>query len=75
MTDLVNEPTNEIARRLDVLIFLQLDQQYPSMTDKVKKLADAGLHSGEIGRIVGKPTNYVTATLSQGKKRKDKGKR
>ena len=44
------------------------------MTDKVEKLAEAGLNSGEIGRIVGKPANYVTATLSQGKKRKDKGK-
>jgi hypothetical protein len=74
MDKLVNEPTIDVARRMDVLIFLQLDQRYPSMTEKVEKLAEAGLNSGEIGRIVGKPTNYVTATLSQGKKRKGKGK-
>lgn len=69
-----SEPTDDVARRMDVLIFLQLDQKYPSVTDKVEKLAEAGLNSGEIGRIVGKPSNYVTATLAQGKKRKGKGK-
>jgi hypothetical protein len=74
MDNLASDPTTDLARRIDVLIFLQLDQKYPSMTDKVEKLAEAGLNSGEIGRIVGKPTNYVTATLSQGKKRKGKGK-
>jgi hypothetical protein len=74
MDKLASGPTTDLARQIDVLIFLQLDQRYPSMTDKVEKLAEAGLNSGEIGRIVGKPTNYVTATLSQGRKRKGKGK-
>ncbi len=74
MDKLVSEPTADLTRRMDVLIFLQLDERYPSMTDKVEKLAEAGLNSGEIGRIVGKTANYVTATLSQGKKRKDKGR-
>jgi hypothetical protein len=63
-----------LARLLDVLIFLQLDQNYPSMAEKVEKLSQAGLNSAEIGRIVGKASNYVTATLSQGKKRKVRGK-
>ena len=67
--DLAEKDTIDLARRIDVLIFIELDQRYPSMTEKVEKLAQAGLNSGEIGRIVGKPTNYVTATLSQGKKR------
>jgi len=67
--DLAEKNTLELGRRIDVLIFLELDQRYPSMTEKVEKLAQAGLNSGEIRRIVGKPTNYVTATLSQGKKR------
>ena len=74
MTELSNQETHDLGRRIDVLIFLELDHKYPSMTDKVEKLAQAGLNSGEIGRIVGKPTNYVTATLSQGKKRKGKSK-
>jgi hypothetical protein len=75
MHDLAGEQVVDLARRLDVLIFLQLDQRYPSMTEKVEKLSQAGLSSAEIGRIVGKPSNFVTATLSQGKKRKGKGKR
>jgi len=74
MKDLADEQAADLARRLDVLIFLQLDQSYPSMTQKVEKLSQAGLDSAEIGRIVGKPSNYVTATLSQGKKRKGKEK-
>lgn len=75
MADLVDDNALDLARRVDVLIFLQLDQKCPSMTDKIEKLAEAGLNSGEIGRIIGKPTNYVTATLSQGKKRKGKGRK
>jgi hypothetical protein len=74
MNDLADEPVSDLARRLDVLIFLHLDQSCPSMTEKVEKLTQAGLNSAEIGRIVGKPSNYVTATLSQGKKRKGKNK-
>ena len=74
MNDLAVGHDSDLTRRLDVLIFLQLDQRYPSMTEKVEKLSQAGLSSGEIGRIVGKPSNYVTATLSQGKKRKGKEK-
>jgi hypothetical protein len=74
MQNLANEQTVNLARRLDVLIFLQLDQRYPSMTEKVEKLSEVGLNSAEIGQIVGKASNYVTATLSQGKKRKGKGK-
>ena len=72
MPTLANNDNVSLERRLDVLIFLQLDQKYPSMTEKIEKLSQAGLNSGEIGQIVGKPTNYVTATLSQGKKRKGK---
>ncbi len=74
MNDLAEERDHDLARRLDVLIFLQLDQRYPSMTEKVEKLSQAGLSSSEIGRIVGKASNYVTATLSQGKKRKGREK-
>jgi len=76
MNNLANDDvtSNDMARRIDVLIFLQLDENCPSMNSKIQKLREAGLNSGEIGRIVGKPTNYVTATLSQGKKRKARRK-
>lgn len=74
MPDPREERNDDLARRLDVLIFLQLDQSHPSMTDKIEKLSQAGLNPTEIGRIVGRASNYVTATLSQGKKRKTKGK-
>ena len=69
MTELANEDVSALERKIDVLIFVQLDQRYPSMADKIAKLAEAGLNSGQIGRIVGKPANYVTATLSRGKRR------
>jgi hypothetical protein len=69
MTGLANEDVSALGKKVDVLIFVQLDQRYPSMTDKITKWAEAGLNSGEIGRIVGKPANYVTATLSQGKRK------
>jgi DNA-directed RNA polymerase specialized sigma24 family protein len=74
MSNLVKDGDVSLARRLDVLIFLQLDQRYPSMREKIEKLSASGLNSGEIGQIVGKPANYVTARLSQGKKHKGKGK-
>lgn len=70
MNNLEKSEMPDLIRRLDVLIFLSLDNKYPSVTDKVKKLTETGLNSGEIGRILGKATNYVTATLSKGKKRK-----
>jgi hypothetical protein len=69
MTELADQNIAALGKKIDVLIFIQLDQRYPSMADKISKLAEAGLNSGEIGRIVGKATNYVTATLSQGKRK------
>jgi uncharacterized protein YoaH (UPF0181 family) len=44
------------------------------MTEKIEKLAEAGLGSGEIARIVAKPSRYVAAALSKGKKRKGRAK-
>jgi hypothetical protein len=64
----------DLGRRLDVLIFLQLDEKYPSVAEKIVKLAEAGLNSGEIGSIVDRKANYVTATLAQRKKRKKNAK-
>jgi hypothetical protein len=74
MTDEGSSRVLDLGRRLDVLIFLQLDEKYPSVAEKIMKLADGGLNSSEIGSIVGRKANYVTATLSKRKKR-NKGRR
>jgi uncharacterized protein YoaH (UPF0181 family) len=64
----------DLGRRIDTLIFIELDQRFPLMTEKIEKLAEAGLGSGEIARIVAKPSRYVAAALSKGKKRKGRAK-
>jgi hypothetical protein len=69
MTDEGDARSFDLSRRLDVLIFLQLDERCPSVAEKIMKLAESGLNSSEIGGIVGRKANYVTATLSQQKKR------
>lgn len=65
-----------ILRRLEVLIALQLE---PSGGDKptrlafkIRRLAELGVAPSEIASIVGKSTNYITATLSRksGRKRR-----
>ncbi len=65
----------EIVKRLDILIAVTLDnvsKEGLSMADKITKLNDLGVSSSDIARILGKPANYVTATLSQRKTRKNK---
>jgi hypothetical protein len=78
MSDLAKSDMT-LEKRMDVLIYLQLDERHSSMTEKVLKLFELGLNSGQIGAIVGKPTNYITATLAQSKKvkqpRASKGRR
>ncbi len=67
--------TDELIKRLDVLISLQLEQASQaqktiSITDKIKKLSDLGLKPAEIASILGKKTNYITANISSAKKTK-----
>lgn len=58
-----------VVKRLNVMIALMLDQvkegQGTSMAAKIVKLAAFGLAPRDIAEIVGKPINYVTATLAQ----------
>ncbi len=58
-----------VVKRLNVMIALMLDQmkadQATSMAAKIVKLAALGLVPSDIAEIVGKPLNYVTATLAQ----------
>ncbi len=59
----------EILRRLAILISLELESadrlHSVSITEKIERLATLGLSAAEIGRILGKSTNYVTATVSR----------
>jgi len=67
----------EIIKRLNILIALNLDNMATnslSMADKITKLNDLRVSPADIARILDKPANYVTATLSQRKTRKKKGK-
>lgn len=66
----------QIVRRLDILISLQLDTSLGSeavpVSSKIQRLSDLGLAASEIASIIGKPSNYVTAILSQKRKIKKK---
>ena len=60
----------EIIARLNVVINLLLrmcSEKGVKITTKeqIKILAEMGLSSGDIGRILGKEPRYVTANLSQ----------
>jgi hypothetical protein len=62
-----------IENRLNILIYLYLDQKFPRVAEKIFKLSELSLNSGEIAAIVGKPANYVAATLSRSKGKAKKG--
>lgn len=60
---------NSITRRLDLLIALTLDSLAADKSmqpaAKIRRLTDLGASAPEIAQIIGKPLNYVHATLSQ----------
>ena len=65
-----------IARRLDAVIGLLLrSTNSPSISDQIKTLSGMGFKPPEIGRIVGKETNYVGAVLSSRSKSSGKAKK
>ncbi len=66
---------SSILRRLDILILLALEEgksASKSVVEKIERLSSFGLSSAEIATILGKPTNYVTASISQLKRRTKK---
>jgi hypothetical protein len=69
---------DKIIRRLDVLIALELEKaggpDGMCLADKISRLSELGLAPTEISDIVGKPINYITATLSRRKTKKAKEK-
>lgn len=66
----------DIAKRLDAVIRLLIAQltskEEYKMWDIYSMLKDAGLSTGDIGKIVGKPSNYISSQiiLSKGSSRK-----
>jgi len=65
-----------IIKRLNTLISLMSDiassENSTSTAQKIHRLSDLGLSPAEIGEILNKPTNYITATIHQKKKRSEK---
>jgi hypothetical protein len=59
----------QLGRKLDILIHLQLlavaGREQPSVVAKIAVLSEMGLAPAEIGRIVAKPANYVSAVLGK----------
>jgi len=70
-----NDAANQaLEKKLDLIIHLLcllVDQkQIPSISDQIAILASHGLAPAEIGRIVGREANYVSASLKSKKKGK-----
>ena len=69
------ELLGQILKRMDILISLQLEAGgNEKMTEKIGQLTSLGLGPAEVGKIIGKPTNYVTGMLSAKKRRGKKAK-
>ncbi len=67
-------PPNDVdalVRRLDVLIALQLAVPAPTETspikDQIRRLTKLGLDNATIGQILGKKSNYVSASAGSKK--------
>ena len=66
-----NEQLKEITDRLDIIIkvlsvnFIEEDSPY---MEKIKKLLSVGMSPAQIGRLLGKPTNFITVYTSKLKK-------
>lgn len=64
----------QVIKRLNVIIGLLIDAQGEAqgVSDamKVKRLLAMGLTASEVSAITNRPTNYVTATASQARKKK-----
>lgn len=59
----------KIEQKLDILIHLQLlavaGRESPSVVERISILSEMGLAPAEIGRIIAKPANYVSAVLGR----------
>ena len=64
-------------KRLNTLISLMADValrgESASTSDKIQYLLELGLSPAEVGEVLNKPTNYITAIIHRKKKGKRKG--
>ena len=64
-----------IIKRLNIVIALQLDALSDSdltpTSKRIRRLNDLGLSPGDIGSILGKKANYVSAVIGSGRKTTD----
>ncbi len=63
---------DEITKRLDLIIGLMLEwgpEATTSLDERILRLDRLGIGAAEIGRILRRPTNQVTATLSRQRKK------
>lgn len=69
-----NKYEEDIIKRLNIMITILLEESSAganlSMADKISKLNYLGVPQTDIAKILGKPLNYVTASLSQRKTKK-----
>lgn len=68
-----DEQAKEILGRLDILIALLLEskpERETSLKEQILRLHRLGLQPAEIGRLLGKPTNQITATIPSKKNKK-----
>lgn len=67
-----DEQLKEITERLDMIIkitSISLTGEIDSPKEQIKKLLATGLSPSQIGRLLGKPTNVVTAYQARIKRR------
>jgi len=69
------DASERLEKKLDLIIHLLcllVDQnKMPSIADQIALLASRGLAPAEIGRIVGREANYVSASIKNKKKGKN----
>ncbi len=73
-----NDINKQILKRLDVLVMLavenSMNQEPLPMSRKIVRLLDLGITQSEVASIVGKKLQYVTATVTKEKQRKQRKK-
>lgn len=71
----IEKSTDPIEKRLDLIILLLSllvdHKNLPTISDQIGLLSDRGLAPAEIGRIIGREANYVSASLKGRKKVKN----
>lgn len=65
----------EVTERLDMIIKIMsigFTEEETSPIEQIKKLLAVGMTPSQIGRLLGKPTNNITAYMARIKKKSNK---